>query len=94
MRREKARHVFDLVYFHTSRIAFCYVGLRHSLCHGWSSGVLAFLYEYMLGVKMLPGGKYQVEPYDLGKAEGVVPVPGGMLKVTTENGIVKENHCQ
>ena len=74
--------------------AFCYVGLRHSLCHGWSSGVLAFLYEYMLGVKMLPGGKYQVEPYDLGKAEGVVPVPGGMLKVTTENGSVKENHCQ
>lgn len=68
--------------------AFCYVGLRHSLCHGWSSGVLAFLYEYLLGVNMLPGGKYQVEPYHMGspQAEGVVPVPGSMLKVTVQNG--------
>ena len=24
---------------------FCYKGFRHSLCHGWSSGVLAFLNE-------------------------------------------------
>lgn len=25
--------------------AFCYVGLRHSLCHGWSAGVIAFMQE-------------------------------------------------
>jgi hypothetical protein len=64
------------------------MGLRHSFCHGWASGVLAFLYEYLLGVKMLPGGKYQVEPYHMGspQAEGVVPVPGSMLKVTVQNG--------
>ena len=24
----------------------CYVGFRHSLCHGWSAGILKFLYEY------------------------------------------------
>ena len=23
--------------------AHCYVGFRHSLCHGWSSGVIAFI---------------------------------------------------
>ena len=23
--------------------AFCYVGFRHSLCHGWSAGVIRFL---------------------------------------------------
>ena len=26
--------------------AFCYKGYRHSLCHGWSGGVIKFLYEY------------------------------------------------
>ena len=29
--------------------AFCYIGFRHSLCHGWASGVLAFIIERMLG---------------------------------------------
>ena len=28
--------------------AFCYIGFRHSLCHGWASGVLAFIIEQML----------------------------------------------
>lgn len=76
--------------------AFCYVGLRHSFCHGWASGVLAFLYEELLGVKMLPGGKYQVEPYDMGvhQVEGVVPVPGSMLKVQLQNGKITEKNCE
>ena len=26
--------------------AFCYVGFRHSLCHGWSTGVLKFIKEH------------------------------------------------
>ena len=25
--------------------AYCYVGFRHSLCHGWSAGVLRFIFE-------------------------------------------------
>lgn len=76
--------------------AYCYVGLRHSFCHGWASGVLAFLYEYLLGVKMLAGGKYQVAPYamDAHLAEGAVPVPDGMLQVVTENGLVKKELCK
>lgn len=26
--------------------AYCYKGFRHSLCHGWSSGIIKFIYEY------------------------------------------------
>ena len=26
--------------------AYCYKGFRHSLCHGWSSGVIKFIKEY------------------------------------------------
>ena len=29
--------------------AFCYVGFRHSLCHGWSAGVIAFIKEENIG---------------------------------------------
>lgn len=32
---------------HADHGAYCYIGLRHSLCHGWASGVLAFLAEYL-----------------------------------------------
>ena len=70
--------------------AFCYQGLRHSLCHGWASGVLAFLYEYLLGVKLLPGGIHEVSPMALGisQVEGSVPVPGKMLEVKITDGEV------
>ena len=75
--------------------AFCYMGLRHSFCHGWASGVLAFLYEELLGVQLLPGGKYQVNARPMGVelVEGIVPVPAGMLKVQCngqeiQNGVV------
>lgn len=26
--------------------AFCYVGFRHSLCHGWSSGIIKYIKDY------------------------------------------------
>ncbi len=31
---------------------YCYTGFRHSLCHGWSSGVLAYVAEKIIGVQM------------------------------------------
>ena len=34
----------------------CYVGYRHSLCHGWAAGVLAFIAEELLGVEILEAG--------------------------------------
>lgn len=75
---------------HADYGAFCYEKLRHSLCHGWASGVLAFLYEYLLGVQMKETGCYEVKPMFMGiqRVEGQVPVPGGMLQVKVENGQV------
>lgn len=45
--------------------AFCYVGLRHSLCHGWSSGVIPYLVETVGGVRWEGVGmkKCVIEPH-------------------------------
>lgn len=71
---------------HGDRGAYCYEGYRHSLCHGWSAGVVPFLSEYVLGVKFVSAGckKIIISP-DLGDlewAEGEVPTPNGILKVS------------
>ncbi|MFY7953317.1 MAG: alpha-L-rhamnosidase, partial [Armatimonadaceae bacterium] len=63
----------------------CYVGLRHSLCHGWAAGPTAWLSEWVLGVrpKAWPDLSLQVEP-DLGNldwAVGTVPTPVGDIHV-------------
>lgn len=34
---------------------FCYENFRHSLCHGWASGVLAFVVEYIFGIRLQNG---------------------------------------
>ncbi len=36
--------------------AYCYIGFRHSFCHGWASGPTAFLSQQVLGVKPLEPG--------------------------------------
>lgn len=38
--------------------AWCYVGLRHSFCHGWASGPTAWLSRHVLGIEpeKLPDG--------------------------------------
>ena len=71
--------------------AFCYKGFRHSLCHGWASGVLAFIYEYMLGLKLLDGGeRYEVSPNPLGVKEihARIPTRAGWLEVDVVDGNV------
>ncbi|MFT3704074.1 MAG: alpha-L-rhamnosidase C-terminal domain-containing protein [Agriterribacter sp.] len=64
---------------------YCYVGFRHSLSHGWSSGPTPWLSEYVLGIKVLaPGCKtVKIEPHlgDLSFAEGTFPTPYGVIKV-------------
>ena len=72
--------------------AFCYEGFRHSLCHGWASGVLAFIYEHMLGLKLLDGGEtYEVSPNSHGvkKIHAKIPTRRGWLEVNVENGKTK-----
>ena len=64
---------------------FCYQGMRHSLCHGWSAGPAAILPERLLGIEILAPGckKLSVKP-QLGKlnwAKGTYPTPYGLVHV-------------
>ena len=82
---------------HGDNGAFCYVGLRHSLCHGWSSAVTAFLAETVLGIKIAAVGcREMVIRPNLGGlkyAKGTYPTPLGVLSVqcrSTEDGVAVE----
>ncbi|MCC2671123.1 MAG: glycoside hydrolase family 78, partial [Armatimonadetes bacterium] len=67
---------------------YCYVGLRHSLCHGWAAGPTAWLSEHVLGIAPEKPGfeSIRVTPHlgDLQWAEGAVPTPHGLLRVRHE----------
>ena len=68
--------------------AYCYLGFRHSLCHGWASGPTAFMSQTVLGVKPLEPGfkRVRVAP-ELGNlkwAEGTYPTPLGSIHVRHE----------
>ena len=67
---------------------FCYKGLRHSLCHGWSAGFIYVFYDYILGIKPLTEGygKIKIEPHLCGLkfAEGKLPTVHGLISVRHE----------
>ena len=71
---------------------YCYKGLRHSLCHGWSSGITAFFVKKVLGVEPVTAGysEIRIKPnlYGLNYAEGTVSTPFGniFVKHRKENG--------
>lgn len=70
---------------HSQGGAYCYVGLRLSMCHGWGAGPTPWLQRHVLGVKPVePGCKtIEVKP-NLGNltfAEGTVPTPYGPVSV-------------
>jgi len=76
--------------------AHCYLGFRHSLCHGWAAGPTAWLSEHVLGIKIVePGCKVvKIEPNlgDLEWVEGTYPTPHGIIQVRhekSEDGKVK-----
>ncbi len=64
---------------------FCYVGHRHSFCHGWSSGPVPFLTERVLGVNIVePGCKtLKIEPHlgTLKWVKGTFPTPYGVVSI-------------
>lgn len=69
--------------------AFCYKGFRHSLCHGWASGVLAFIIEYILGLQLQNGGDtYEIIPHTTGihEIEAKLPLKKGWLSIQVING--------
>jgi len=68
--------------------AHCYIGFRHSFCHGWAGGPTAFLSHRVLGIQSAAPGfaKVRITP-DLGDlewAEGTYPTPKGIIKVRHE----------
>lgn len=69
---------------------FCYVGYRHSLCHGWSAGVIPFLLGRILGVTPLEAGyrKVKIAPRLGGLifAQADIPTPQGILHVSCRAG--------
>ncbi|HOV34235.1 MAG TPA: alpha-L-rhamnosidase C-terminal domain-containing protein, partial [Candidatus Hydrogenedens sp.] len=67
----------------------CYIGLRHSLCHGWASGPTTWLMQHILGVQSIAPSwkKVKITPYlgeSLNFAEGTVPTPFGIISVRHE----------
>ncbi len=75
-------------YIHPDYGKFCYVGLRHSLCHGWSSGFISLFNRYILGVEIIEPGfkKIRIEPHLCGltKVEGIIPTVYGEIYIKHE----------
>ncbi len=76
---------------HADYGAFCYEGLRHSLCHGWSSGVVAYFVEEVLGLTVVERGfkKVRIRPNVAGLqwVRGSIPTPYGNIEIfASENG--------
>ncbi len=65
--------------------AHCYVGFRHSFCHGWAGGPTVWLSRNVLGITPIAPGcsKVRIVP-NLGRlewAEGSYPTPKGPIHV-------------
>jgi len=84
---------FDI---HADGGAYCYVGLRASLCHGWASGPTSWLTAHVLGIRVVEPGStvIQIRPNlgNLNYAEGSFPTPFGIVEVKhvkQANGTIK-----
>ncbi len=69
---------------------YCYRGFRHSLCHGWSCGPVAFLTEYVLGVNIKAHGCREIEitPHlgHLTQVRGSIATPYGKVEIAHQKG--------
>lgn len=67
--------------FHGDHGAFCYKGYRHSLCHGWSSGVVAYIFEYIVGIKQIDVDTYEIRPdtLDIGDIKCAFATRNGLV---------------
>ena len=68
---------------------FCYKGLRHSLCHGWSAGPAAILPRYLTGFQILEPGCKKI---------ALAPVTGGLeyykCTIPTPHGIIEVENSE
>lgn len=70
---------------------YCYKGLRHSLCHGWAGGVLAFIVEGLFGIEIRDGYKtIALNRCDgmLGNFSVKLPTPYGQFFLRKQNGVL------
>lgn len=70
---------------HGDKGRFCYTGYRHSFCHGWASGVLAYMTEYIAGIRPIEDkpDEYELDPYlgSLDYVKAVYPTLKGNVEV-------------
>lgn len=84
---------------HASYGNYCYKGLRHSLCHGWSGGAAPWLSRFILGVEVKEPGcsTLRIAPNLCGLSwvEGSYPTPFGPVKLrhVQRNGYVETTVC-
>lgn len=68
----------------------CYAGFRHSLCHGWSCGPIAFLMRKLGGLEILEAGskKLSIRPVSGGLEEYEIcyPIPQGTVHIAYRHG--------
>ena len=64
---------------------YCYVGHRHSLCHGWASGPVPYIVKYVLGIEILEPAcrKIRIRPNMSGlkHIKAVYPTPFGNINI-------------
>ena len=72
---------------HRDTGAYCYTSFRHSFCHGWSAGVVAYLAETVAGIKPIGAGtkRIKIEPNLSGLKHVKISYP-------TECGVLKVEH--
>ncbi len=68
---------------HGDKGDYCYVGLRHSLCHGWASGPCPYMTNYILGINAVSPDTYKISPNlaNLEYAKGSIPTKYGVIYV-------------
>lgn len=75
---------------HSGGGAYCYKGLRLSLCHGWASGPTSWMTKHVLGVTPVePGCKVlEIDPHlgDLTSVKGTFPTPMGVVSISHKKG--------
>ena len=73
---------------------FCYKGLRHSLCHGWSTGPLPWCLHSILGVTVLEPGcrriRFAPDLCGFEYAQGAIAAPQGRIVVKLQAGCTPE----
>ena len=73
---------------------FCYQNSQHSLCHGWSAGVLAFIIEYILGIKAENGEIVDIKPNLMGLTDvrAVIPIGNKTLQLEIDDETVNYSY--